>query len=546
MKNLLFFGLLLLPLGRATAQCAPDKLPPVLAPKSNVQVALGGPKCLATVKPTDLLQSVADNCTPTSKVQLRLRRAGMGSGFPSFAQGTSLTLSTTDLVQPPVVELWARDTAGNTAFIYTSLTLTNPAGCSFQLLPDTIDAMTENGDGLEDVQWLLEGVLPPPPGSFIPSGDRLYLTPDLFSGSYADNVYTVRPSKDDNPLNGVTTFDLVLMLKHLFNAEVFTSPYKYLAADTDRNGEVTTHDLSELRKLILGVYSDLPENTSWRFVPADYTPAAANPLKGNVPESVTFDRYRTMPLPDFIPIKVGDVSGNALTNSLTGAEDRAPVALCIRDTRTEAGATLSIPVFLRAPHEINGMQMAWSFDPTALDFTGISAGALPDFTLEHYFQPEPGRITVSWTTPNLKPFSAEEPLFYLQFKARRPALLSSILAFDARKLRPELYGAESRTDNLRLEFLPLPPPEQIRIGAPTPNPSAGDLTILVELAKAGAITVEILDLDGRLVYSNNEPYAAGAHRLAVPAEVFGNRSGVFLYRVQAGAEQAQGRVVVLH
>jgi hypothetical protein len=46
---------------------------------------------------------------------------------------------------------------------------------------------------------------------------------------------------------------------------LFDSNYKLLAADVNNDGKVTASDLTELRKLILGITPVLPKNTSWRF-----------------------------------------------------------------------------------------------------------------------------------------------------------------------------------------------------------------------------------------------------------------------------------------
>jgi hypothetical protein len=38
-----------------------------------------------------------------------------------------------------------------------------------------------------------------------------------------------------------------------------------IAADVNNDGKVSASDLTELRKLILGIYNELPNNSSWRF-----------------------------------------------------------------------------------------------------------------------------------------------------------------------------------------------------------------------------------------------------------------------------------------
>ena len=53
------------------------------------------------------------------------------------------------------------------------------------------------------------------------------------------------------------------------------SPFKIIAADINSDTRVTAIDLVELRKLILGVYTELPQNDSWRFVDATQTFADA-------------------------------------------------------------------------------------------------------------------------------------------------------------------------------------------------------------------------------------------------------------------------------
>ena len=47
------------------------------------------------------------------------------------------------------------------------------------------------------------------------------------------NDYMIRPEKDDRPLNGVSTFDLVLISKHILGITEFENPYQMIAADVN-------------------------------------------------------------------------------------------------------------------------------------------------------------------------------------------------------------------------------------------------------------------------------------------------------------------------
>jgi hypothetical protein len=101
-------------------------------------------------------------------------------------------------------------------------------------------------------------------------------------------TFTIEPEKDDNPLNGVTTYDLVLISKHILGLEPLNSPYKMIAADANKSGSITTFDIVEIRKLILGIYTELPNNTSWRFVDKSFSfPNANNPFQTAFPEVIS-------------------------------------------------------------------------------------------------------------------------------------------------------------------------------------------------------------------------------------------------------------------
>ncbi len=87
--------------------------------------------------------------------------------------------------------------------------------------------------------------------------------------------------KDGDPLEGVNTLDLVLISQHILGLEPLNSPFKMIAADANKSGSITTSDIVELRNLILGVYTEFPNNTSWRFLDTNFTfPDPANPFQG--------------------------------------------------------------------------------------------------------------------------------------------------------------------------------------------------------------------------------------------------------------------------
>ncbi|MBL0099622.1 MAG: hypothetical protein IPP49_05810 [Saprospiraceae bacterium] len=77
--------------------------------------------------------------------------------------------------------------------------------------------------------------------------------------------YDIVPSKDGDDMNGVSTLDIVMIQRHILGIEKLKSPYLMIAADANNSGSVTASDLTELRKLVLGLLPSLPNNTSWRL-----------------------------------------------------------------------------------------------------------------------------------------------------------------------------------------------------------------------------------------------------------------------------------------
>ena len=102
--------------------------------------------------------------------------------------------------------------------------------------------------------------------------------------------YMVVPFNDLDHREGVSTLDLVLIQKHLLGRAKLNSPYKMIAADANKSGNITAMDLIEIRRLILGINSRFPNNTSWRFVDQGYSFIDPfNPFGHPIPESVWLD-----------------------------------------------------------------------------------------------------------------------------------------------------------------------------------------------------------------------------------------------------------------
>ncbi len=194
--------------------------------------------------------------------------------------------------------------------------------------------------------------------------------------------HTLAPYRNDNPLNGLTTYDLVLISKHILAIEPLTTPYKIIAADANHSGSITTFDIVQLRKLILGIDTAFTNNSSWRFVPANHIFVnPLNPFQTLFPETLSV-QVLTDPLAnlDFTAIKTGDVNNTAVPNLALTAEERTigkwPLALrAVRGSYDPAlwEVSFSIPHSDRATYAPIAAQFTLQFNPDQLAFEKVES-----------------------------------------------------------------------------------------------------------------------------------------------------------------------------
>ena len=144
------------------------------------------------------------------------------------------------------------------------------------------------------------------------------------TGNYSANLptggnYTIAPYSNANPLNGVSTFDVVMISRHVDGIQPIVSPYDLIAADVNKDDQVTLADTVDLRHLILWQIQEFPNNTSWRFVRADYVfPDSTNPFDPPFPETyINPNLTANVADIDFIGIKIGDINRSSFLGLLT-------------------------------------------------------------------------------------------------------------------------------------------------------------------------------------------------------------------------------------
>jgi hypothetical protein len=493
------------------------------------------PTSMITLWASDFLQYTEDNCTPSGQIKIGIRKCGTGTGFPVDASGNPITnvTFTCNELGTQCVELWAIDAQGNADYCETYVIVQDNLGnCPVGNHINVAGALkTEMTEGVEEATVTVSGI-----STFTPPYSYFDLTDDNGNYQLVNNVpldatFTIAPEKDDNPLNGVTTYDLVLISKHILGLEPLNSPYKMIAADANKSGSITTFDIVELRKLILGIYTELPNNTSWRFVDKAFVfPNPNNPFQAAFPETVSVANAMTTQFgKDFAGVKIGDVNSSAVANANMQAEERTDgtALFDVEDRDVKAGEEFEVT--FKAAQQLKGFQFTMTLN-------GVNAIGVvnSDQVTDNNF--------------NLLPQDAMAisidgaQAFTVRFRAMKSGKLSEMLGVSGSITRAEAYGDNGRL-NVALRF-----DRNIIAGVGfelyqnQPNPFLNKTSIGFFLPEAAEATLSVFDETGRTVYQQKGQFAKGMNTVMLERALI-NTTGMLYYKLETASDSATRKMI---
>ncbi|MFK7981587.1 MAG: T9SS type A sorting domain-containing protein, partial [Saprospiraceae bacterium] len=317
------------------------------------------------------------------------------------------------------------------------------------------------------------------------------------------NDFEITPTLNTPLLESVSTFDIVLINRHILGTRPLDSPYKHIAADINKSGAITVFDLVLIQRAILGLNSNFPGNSAWRFIPKAYEfMDPNNPLAEDFPESISLTNLRTnQNAQDFIAVKVADVSYSVADNIGTSTPRSTEVlTLAISNQAYKAGDIIEVPVTTKDLNRLSGFQLEVDFDVTGLDLTAINPNeaigiSTNNIGLKHLNQ---GKLQMIWLEATSIKEAATTTLFTLQFKAKTAGKLNTALELSNRYLVSEAYAKDLGIGGIQLAF------EENTLIAPTelniyPNPTSGLLNVAFANAKQENVQLALYNLTGQLV-----------------------------------------------
>ena len=367
--------------------------------------------------------------------------------------------------------------------------------------------------------------------------DGRYKFPRMPSGG----EYMVKSYKNDDPLNGITTLDLILIQQHILQTRLIEDPFDLIAADVNKDGRITGADLVELRRLILGIIPNFTKNTSWRFVDKNHEfDNPENPLLEFLPEFYEIPvleegRMRV----DFTGVKIGDVNGSVvpgIKSNQTEGRNAGWIAYA-QDRYVSRSEVVRFNIQLADDAEIYGLQLGLN---AYAEIKNVQSDIFADGDVNYHMNGT--KLSISVGTPEPNYVRADNGLLVVELVAPFDGYLSEMISFTNNTLANQIYP-DLEEQVLEVRWTNADDAHSF-IGNVTPNPWKDRMNIEVNSQQSQKIKVEVLDVSGRRVYARSIDAPKGTHTI----EIFRNdltASGVYFIDITANGTKVRRKMIVM-
>ncbi len=459
----------------------------------------------------------------------------------------------TDKITTFDIKMYVIDASGNSDFCSVKLKIQdNNNTCGFGFIDNGNNGSSNKAVVLGNIQ--LESKLPIEGVNVSITSDQEEFPRYIFTnedGGFSfneltmDQSYNIIPSKNDEFINGISTLDLVLIQRHILGVKKLDTPYKIIAADANDDQKISATDLVVLRKLIIGLYDQMPNGKHWKFV--DKAQQFADPEKpfpyqtkismGGLSHDVSDA--------DFIAVKVGDVNSSfQLAKANTAADNRARNTIFYSTTALKAGQEIAIPFESAEKADHLGLQLSLSFDNSRYDFVGIT-GADMDVQDEHVFVNE-NNIKISYAAAKANIINTGV-LFKMIFKARTDVEASEFIKMNPSNISSEFYNINNQeitTIPLNVELRGSNNNAQFELFQNTPNPFNQSTTIGFTLPEAGEVNFKVYDYSGIVLKEMKKYFDKGYNTIDLNISEL-NKTGILFYQLDSKTHSANKKMIVI-
>ncbi|MCC6752470.1 MAG: hypothetical protein IT266_00635 [Saprospiraceae bacterium] len=477
-----------------------------------------------------------DNCTRPERLKF---------SFSPDTNHTNITYNCDSLdrqrVVTKLVRIYVTDEYGNQDYCETSIRIQDNNGVcpgsspGFQL---SGKVRRENTDALPGTQvQLIDAATGVERDRQSTDGQGSY----AFAGVTPGDFY-LQASRPDDITNGVSTIDIVLLQRHILGLKELPSAYRILAADVNGSGNLTAKDVSDMRRAILGVIREWPNQVpTWRMLDA------ARPFSDPAQPWVTDERIESDELSDildqvhFTGVKTGDVDESADVG-LWNVNKRSLASFVLKlDVDLQRDGSVYVHASSATDAEIDGIQLGLSSAPYGMQWEGLFPARIsPD---EDEFRISGQSLRLSWASEHPMNVQSGDRLFTLVLRNapanhRSQGLISLLEGFSS-----EVY-VDEKAQAVMLEWIDKAGGQQPMTSVYFhPNPFSDQAVLQFDLPEAGDVTFKLYDLAGKQIYVHQLTGVQGNNEMAISARELQDARGIMYYVLSGPHGIASERIV---
>ncbi len=374
-----------------------------------------------------------------------------------------------------------------------------------------------------------------------------YAFPEMGEGS----SYAVIPNKEDIYINGVSTIDIVHIQRHILGVQDLDSPYKMIAADVNHDETISAQDLSDIRKLILGVNEGFGIHKAWRFVDQAYDFIdPTNPLNESFTETYDIPSLNNDMNIDFYGVKLGDVDNSVELNlANAGTDNRSDdnFVFELENKEFTLNEIIEVPFYTKS-EAILGLQWTLNVNASSLEILSIESNQieLKEGNL-NLADVNNGLVSMSWNATSEFTIDVNQPLFTVVLKAKTTDNLLGKIEFNSSITKAEVYNADFESTNPIIEFIDgngNVEAYNFALFQNTPNPFDGSTSIEFVVPTESQVSFTITDITGKVLRRINNTYPKGKNILVLEQKSLGT-SGVLYYHMESNGFTATKKMIVL-
>jgi|GEM_PF-1856443 len=509
-----------------------DNVKPQVVCASNIKVSLTSNK-MAIITADQLNVGSTDNCA-IQKILVRRISNCQNPTDVDFKDNVAFNCCDANQTIPVIMRVY--DYFGNFNDCSVNVTVQD----NLNVCPPVLSALsgivqTENGITIEGVT-VKTGFNNVNLGTFLTTGSGNFTINNL-NVSQKVSTYATR---DDNVQNGVTTYDIALLSRHILDIQPLSTAYKMIAADVNKDGDVNALDMLLMRRLVLHIIPNFPNNTAWRFIDKNYAFInPADPFSEDFPEVIATNIVKGTNTANFIGVKIGDLNNSAIANNdlnalvTRGVNTNFELRITTPDKNLKAGETMDI-IFHTDKLLAQGFQFTLNTTKN-LEILAVSKAGGFEIS-DNNFGLFENSLTLSWDG---KQTNIATDIIKVTVRAKNSIRLSDALSISSNITSIEAFDENGKVGKVVLEVLKENPTANIagiffKLYQNAPNPFDSETNIGFDLPDDAPFKLTITNVQGQVikVIENNGVRGYNSINLNKP-EV--STAGLYFYRLESGA-----------